>query len=442
MNKKLFLPIEIKKREFDSKMLFAFFALEKNMEIYIGRQPEILKGMIFFRKSIFFEKGLTILNLKQIEYLDHLGHNIVATCEEGLIFNNEEFYLKRRISKKALDLIEIFFSWGSKQAKLIQNYSKDNKKKIKETGNPRIDLLDDKMLELKSSEVIKIKKKYKKFILINSNFSIYNNTNGKKFYLEEMIWARGDVDISHEKECREFYNYQMHNFYEYLELAEKLLTDFKNYKIVIRPHPSESFLEWKKIVSKFPDRIFLKSDYSFIPWAIAADFVIQCRCMTGLESFLIQKNKVINYEPFKLSHSKNILNYIGFQCSSYEKVKSIIKNKPKNYLEAKSKINNLISFNSEPSASIIINAINTHKFKVKKTNFTFVIALVLTRLKNKFVSLFRKKIDDPWDKKFRSISVNEVNLSLSKISKLFKSKSKFRVTKSFFSDKCVKIKKI
>ena len=82
--KRLFLPIEIKKREFDAKLLLAFFALEKGMEVYIGRQPEILKGMIFFRKSIFLEKGLTILNLKQIEYLDNLGHNIVATCGKGL----------------------------------------------------------------------------------------------------------------------------------------------------------------------------------------------------------------------------------------------------------------------------------------------------------------------------------------------------------------------
>ena len=155
--KRLFLPVEIKKREFDAKLLLAFFALEKGMEVYIGRQPEILKGMIFLIDQ-FFEKGLTILNLKQIRYLDNLGHNVVATCEEGLIYNDDEFYLKRRISKEALDLVEIFFAWGSKQAKLIKNYSYKNKNKIIDSGNPRIDLLKKKILKLKYDESIEIKK--------------------------------------------------------------------------------------------------------------------------------------------------------------------------------------------------------------------------------------------------------------------------------------------
>ena len=44
-----------------------------------------------------------------------------------------------------------------------------------------------------------------------------------------MIWARGDVDISHEKQCREYYNYQMHNF-SYIELIKNLVRDFKDYK--------------------------------------------------------------------------------------------------------------------------------------------------------------------------------------------------------------------
>ena len=39
-----------------------------------------------------------------------------------------------------------------------------------------------------------------------------------------MIWARGDVDTSHEKQCREYYNYQMHNFFSYVELIKKIST--------------------------------------------------------------------------------------------------------------------------------------------------------------------------------------------------------------------------
>ena len=389
--KRLFLPVEIKKREFDAKLLLAFFALEKGMEVYIGRQPEILKGMIFFNRSIFFEKGLTILNLKQIKYLDNLGHNVVATCEEGLIYNDDEFYLKRRISKKALDLVEIFFAWGSKQAKLIKNYSYENINKIIASGNPRIDLLEKNLLKVKYDESKKIKNKYKKIILINSNFSIYNNKNGKNFYLEEMIWARGDVDVSHEKQCREYYNYQMHNFFSYIDLIKNLVRDFKDFKIIVRPHPSENILEWKRICSKISDRVLVTNEQNFIAWSMASKYIIQCRCMTGLESFMISKKNVINYEPYKLSYSKNITNEIGFQCDTYEKIKSIIKRNPKTYLNPESKIKSLITFGKSLSASVIIDHIVNYRFKEKNKKYTFLISLILERLISKSLNLFKKK---------------------------------------------------
>lgn len=439
--KRLFLPIEIKKREFDAKLLLAFFALEKGMEVYIGRQPEILKGMIFFNRSIFFEKGLTILNLEQIRYLDNLGHNVVATCEEGLIYNDDEFYLKRRISKKALDLVEIFFAWGSKQAKLIKNYSYKNKNKIIDSGNPRIDLLQKKILKLKYDESIEIRNKYKKFILINSNFSIYNNKNGKNFYLEKMIWARGDVDTSHEKQCREYYNYQMHNFFSYVELIKKLVRDFKDYKIILRPHPSENISEWKRICSKISERVLVTNEKNFIAWSIASKYIIQCRCMTGLESFIISKENVINYEPHTLSFSKNITNEIGYQCDTYEKIRSIIKRNPKTYLDPESKIKNLITSEKSLSASVIIDHIVNYKFKEKKKKYTYFILLILKRLTSKGLNLFKEKKKDPWDDKFKSLTVYEVELFLKKISLIFKKTPKFIIKESFFSDKCIKIKR-
>ncbi len=113
--------------------------------------------------------------------------------------------------------------------------------------------------------------------------------------------------------------------------------------------------------------------------------------MTGLESFMISKKNVINYEPYKLSYSKNITNEIGFQCDTYEKIKSIIKRNPKTYLNPESKIKSLITFGKSLSASVIIDHIVNYRFKEKNKKYTFLISLILERLISKSLNLFKKK---------------------------------------------------
>ena len=233
----------------------------------------------------------------------------------------------------------------------------------------------------------------------------------------------------------------MHNFFSYVELIKNLVRDFKDYKIILRPHPSENISEWKRICSKISERVLVTNEKNFIAWSIASKYIIQCRCMTGFESFIISKEKVINYEPHTLSFSKNITNEIGYQCDTYEKIRSIIKRNPKTYLNPESKIKNLITSEKSLSASVIVDHIINYKFKEKKKKYTYLILLILERLTSKGLNLFKEKKKDPWDDKFKSLTVYEVELFLKKISLIFKKTPKFIVKESFFSDKCIKIKR-
>ena len=55
-NKKLFLPIEILSREFDSKLLIAHKALEKGYSVVIGPKGAVYKSARSYGRGIYFYK--------------------------------------------------------------------------------------------------------------------------------------------------------------------------------------------------------------------------------------------------------------------------------------------------------------------------------------------------------------------------------------------------
>ena len=128
--------------------------------------------------------------------------------------------------------------------------------------------------------------------------------------------------------------------------------------------------------------------------------------MTGLESFIISKENVINYGTYKLSYSKNITNEIGYQCDTYEKIRSIIKGDPKTYLNPESKIKNLITSGKSLSASVIIDHIINYRFKEKKIYFSNFINFKKVNIK-KF-KIYLKKKQKILGMMFKSLTVYEV----------------------------------
>ena len=136
--------------------------------------------------SIFFEKSISKNKLKKLTKIKRFGHKIVNLDEEGMASqNNKHFYIKQRLSKKTLDLIEYFFTWGDNEKKLIEDNYQEYKYKVKTTGNPRIDAWKPDYIELYKNEIYQINQKYKNYIFIASNFALLQHARGNEFIIKQ-----------------------------------------------------------------------------------------------------------------------------------------------------------------------------------------------------------------------------------------------------------------
>ena len=105
----LYLPIEIKNREFHAKLLLACFAARQGFTVLIGEQNEISFLSPWFPRGVVLDKGVAPVNVRYLKRYNDLGYCNTAWCEERLVFRNREAYLKERISTEAFSLVNLFF---------------------------------------------------------------------------------------------------------------------------------------------------------------------------------------------------------------------------------------------------------------------------------------------------------------------------------------------
>ena len=82
----LYLPVEISKRELDSKILLALKAINKNFIVVIGRKSPLIEYIKNSPPGIFLSIWGAHKNFKETyKNIKSYGHKIAVMDEEGLI---------------------------------------------------------------------------------------------------------------------------------------------------------------------------------------------------------------------------------------------------------------------------------------------------------------------------------------------------------------------
>ena len=136
----IYIVLEIKKREFNSRLLLSFESALKGNQVYLGNvMPLIQKGLL--KPGIVHHKSITPSNnrISQMKFLKKNGFVITSMDEEAGVIQNDNKYVNQRYGNKTINLVDRVFSHGNFDYKnLITKYSK-SKKKIINSGNPRFD---------------------------------------------------------------------------------------------------------------------------------------------------------------------------------------------------------------------------------------------------------------------------------------------------------------
>ncbi len=278
----VFLPVEIKVREFHGKLLLALIAAEAGFRVVLGGQRELRRLLHTFPPGIYIDKSIAVSKNRWFVRFRRLGNVIVAWDEEGLVIHEEQ-YLKSRFSRQAIDRVEKFFTWGPVQRDILVRAAPDRKDAILLAGNPRFDMLRPELRSFYSDAADRLNDEHGPIILVNTNFGFCNHFKGvdeaKKLFMHS-------TSHGSEKFIDEWIDFQHRLFTFFVDAVPWLSSRFPEYCIIVRPHPSEGDSAWQQVADSLPN-VRVSKQGNVLEWILASDAVIHSNCTTGIEAYLM-----------------------------------------------------------------------------------------------------------------------------------------------------------
>jgi len=296
----LILPVENQVRELDSKLLFGCFAVERGFDVILGSRAYVNYAMTKLRKGVFVAKSMRRRSALMLNIIQDLGHHVVAWDEESLVRFESEEYDNWRFSEKTFSSIDHLFAWGDDDASMFSRYRGLGQTDVHVTGNPRMDLLRKEFRGIFSDEVKKIRQRYGKFVLINTNFSFVNsfvkdlNLLIRNSSSSEMVVSRTGEGMS-EQFALGMFRHQERIARSFVSLMSVISSGKPETQFVLRPHPSENHDFWRNIVSGLPN-VEVVHEGNVVPWILASQMLVHNGCTTAVEATLLEK-PVISYQP-------------------------------------------------------------------------------------------------------------------------------------------------
>jgi surface carbohydrate biosynthesis protein len=318
----MLLPLEIKARELDAKVLLACAVAESGYGVILGKNGFNLAGD--FPQGIYFDKSLSSNKEGVLErQVDELKNKLVSLDEEGLVNINDRVMTEIRSSNKTIDLSTYIFTWGREQYSILNNkYDIDNKLIL--TGSPRTDIWMKSMHFLYKDKATQIKTEIGKFILIPSNFAMSNNANSPDFIVKQSL---DYGHISGEEEVHELKNqisYTDNIFNKFLEMIPLIAQSNPGLTIVLRPHPGDNISVWNKKALSWPENVRVIYEGSISPWILASEFIIHNSCTSAVEAYAMEKPAIAYMPFFDDRYEQNIPNPLSQQANTVNDVLNLI----------------------------------------------------------------------------------------------------------------------
>ena len=289
----IIMPVENQVREMDAKILLSCVAAERGYPVLIGSRAYIHFKTASVPRGVYMAKSMKTRSDRMFKLLNQSGHHILAWDEEGLLREPDAIYHRWRLSAVAMRRIAYLTTWGEDNARAFRAFGGYENTPIRVTGNPRIDLLRPELREFyrPASEIIR--QRYGDFILINTNFSKVNHYYEQLGELKQAAEGKkpGKIDPFDAGKGR----HKLAIFEHFQKMLPQFCDSFADYKIILRPHPSESHQTWLDVAKDHPNLI-ITNEGNVHPWLMAARAVVANGCTTLVESAILGTPGV-NFEP-------------------------------------------------------------------------------------------------------------------------------------------------
>ncbi len=286
IKKEVYIPIEIKPREFVSQLLLSGELAKIGLRVYLGSKKSIdilMENKNNKTGAYLYKGGGGSINKfkdlsKQVKSIAVLDQEISPNL------SNYDISINNRFVKGCLKYVSRLYYIGPKAQKTAKKVLDDiDPINIQAFGWPRVDLWDPSLHHIWNDQIKKIKKRFPEpFILFSSNFgcntiellekrSISVEKRGKKKTKKEVAYWRRNLE-------KNFKNYN-----EFISFLKLLDSDPDIPQIIIRPHPGENHSQWEEDTKNMSDiHIVYESDVN--PWLLASQGLLHRGCTTALEA--------------------------------------------------------------------------------------------------------------------------------------------------------------
>ena len=426
MKSKIYLPIEVKRRELYSRIYFSIKASIQGYSVTIGRKSRFHEFEKKIQPGNYISKSAGTQNFDYIKRLKKAGHKIFFIDEEGLMSFNKEF-THRRFSEEGLQLMDVIFTWGNNHKNELIELYPSLKEKLKIVGNPRVDILKDISKQFYAEEIKKIKNYYGDFFLLVTKFGKINFVKRKNiidYYTSHL--TKGYLNTEKLKEiCKRSIKHEEKNFVNFINFIKLFNASLENKKLLILVHPTEDLKIYEDIVGDMKNVDIASGEYSSNSWILSSDLIIQNNCTTALEAYLM------GIKPIQLNFFQDkeveypIPNKISKIFSSNEKLISYLKDYKKENITKEDYINNLNFLTSYIENIDKKNSVNLSleymfdDFKIKNKKFFPFLEKTLFKLKNYkrfIINYMNEKNSMILSKnKFSGLDIEEVRVFMEKI---------------------------
>lgn len=306
----LLLPIEMKVREFDAKILLACLAAERGYSVLVGQYGVINRWNTCLPRGIILEKNISVRYKKQLSKLRDSGYRICVNDEESLaLILDQGSWFRIRMSKEMVDLVENVFAWSDYLAEFVKKEYPEYGDKILASGTPRFDILRREFRALFDQEVQDLKRRFGKYILLPSNFAAVINVKGDDSTLQRRL-RHGYIQSKDEEELyRENLSHEKDTLDKYVLSFKRIRSEFPDHALIIRPHPIDDCGFWNNAIKDI-DNAHVVFEGNITPWLLAADAIFHCGCSTGMEARIMERCSVAYHplydERFDNQHSTEI----------------------------------------------------------------------------------------------------------------------------------------
>jgi surface carbohydrate biosynthesis protein len=287
----LFVPIEVKVREFAPKLLLSAVAAERGWRVYLGSKVAVTAA-IHSRaepRGVYFAKG----GDREDVLVDakHRCQRLVVQDEEigpGMTPDEVEHAWRTRYSERINALVDRVFLYADEHLESMAAIFPDLAARSVVTGWPRFDLWRPGFRRADETRALELRATHGDFVLFNSRFKVTTpEQRARRIEMareafERLPPAARDDRLAHDEfgsKATERYE----AFLRGVDVLRRMFDDPDMPALVVRPHPAEDPQAWRAAFVDHP-RVRVAAEGEVGPWILASRAMLHTASTTALQA--------------------------------------------------------------------------------------------------------------------------------------------------------------